>query len=254
LDKEQKNYRKAIKKALRLLALFILIVLLVPLLVAGLLLIPSVQRGAVNMATAYLSDYVGSEVRLGALYLEPFRTLRLDEVLIRDVNADTLIYAGSVHVKLTYFDRESGNIYLDLVEVNRGYFNLYTLPGDSLMNLDHFLEAFPASNDTSSGEVVISCDDVLLDRLRFSYNDGNEERGPAGSIDFSHLDVYGLSGRISDADIHNDSIVADIHGLHFSESSGFRLRFMEGKAVVSPSLISCNDMTIVTNRSVIAGN
>lgn len=255
MNKEHKNNRKAIKKALRLLLLLLLCILLIPLLVAALLLIPSVQRGAVKLATHYATEYIGSEISLGGIYLEPFRTIRLDEVLIRDINADTLIYAEAIYLELTRFDRNTGNINLNLVEVEEGYFNLYSLPGDSLMNLDHFINAFPASTDTTrQGEVVIECDEVVLHRLRFSYHDGDVARAAPGAIDFDHLDIQGLSGRISDVSIHSDSIMADIHGLHFSERSGFELRYLSGKAVVSSTVISCNEMTLVTNRSVINGN
>lgn len=253
MEKEHKNKSKTIKKALRLFAFIALFIVLVPFVVAGLLLIPSVQQQALRWATAYASSYLGSEVQMEGIYLEPFRTLRIDGVLIRDVFSDTLIHADAIHLKLNYLDREKQHIFLDLVEVHQAYFNLYTQPGDSLTNLDYLLDVFASADTSASAPVVINCDEVILDKLRFSYSDGNKEPMPPGMVDFDHIFVEDLSGRISDIVIHDDSINATIHGLHFTEQSGFVLRYLSGKATVSSRLISCDEMMIVTNRSVIQG-
>lgn len=230
-----------------------LVLLLLPFVVGGLLLVPSVQNKVVDWAADYTSEIVGSEITIGAIYLEPFRTLRLDDVLVRDVYNDTLLRAGRLFLELNSFDSETGSVSLNLVKIHQAHFNLYTQEGDSLSNLSHLLAAFPKSDTSSSGTAEIYCDELVLDDIRFDFNDFNTPRQEGQRIDFAHIGIDGVSGRLSDISIVGDSIAAGLKDFCLNEQSGFKLRHLTAAVIVCPRQVTLDEMTLVTNTSILEG-
>jgi len=100
----------------------------------------------VQKAVQYGSEALHTELRLGGVYIEPFRTLRLDELLIRDQQQDTLLYVEALKIDLTRFDRDSNYVALDEVILVHPYYNLYISEGDSVTNMQFLIDAF--KNDT----------------------------------------------------------------------------------------------------------
>ncbi len=229
-------------------------VLLLPFVLAGLLLIPSVQSWAVQRSLGLAAQYVEAEISLGAIYLEPIKTLRLHDLLIRDQAQDTLLYVDVLRVDLTSFDRERPSVNLDEVELRNAYFNLYRPVGEEALNMQFLLDAFASDSDTAaSSNFLLACDELILDRLRFRYEDRNATAKGEGEVDFNHISVEGLSGRITDVSF-SDVLRAELRGLHFKERSGLQLRCLNAEALVSDTLISLDEMALITNRSILEGS
>lgn len=245
---------KFIKKGLRVLLIALLVLILFPALFVLSLYFEPLQNKVVSILAKYASDYVGSEITIGGLYIEPFTTLKLDGVLIRDFQQDTLIYCDAAFVNFLDFNQESLDLDLDFIRVERGYFNLKVYQGDSLNNMQHFINAFPNSSaDTSSTVVTIHGKNVFLEKLRFAYNDENEPKLGSGQIDFQHLDIKGISGSFSDIVIVNDSVEASIHRLKLEEQSGFLIRHFSADASVSSNRIICENLELKTNTGFVQG-
>jgi len=244
---------KTTKKLLRIVAVILLLLGSIPFVVGGLLLIPSIQKYAVDKAVAFGGSFLNTQVSLDNLYLEPFKTLRLDGFMVYDQKQDTLLYVETLRLDLTSFDREKMSLNIDYVGLKNVYFNLYIAENDTVTNLQFLLDAF-ASNDEDSSKTALSiaCDEVLLDGLRFRFDDANAEYREKGEVDFNHLLVTGLSGRIVDV-AFSDSLAANVRGLHLDEQSGFKVRCINTAFSLSEKLIACNDLQLVTNRSVIDG-
>jgi hypothetical protein len=254
LEIPEKKQRKTIKKVVVAILSLLAIVVLIPILIALLLLIPAVQNKVVDWAALYASEFFGSELLIGGIYLEPFTTVRLDDVLIRDFKGDTLIFSSAIHVQLHSIKTESIEINLDEVEVENGYFNLVIYENDSLSNLQHWMEAFPSSSDSSaSGDVVIRSNEVRLKDMQFVFENQNIESAGPRQVDFNHLGVDGLSGRFTNVSIVNDSITANMYGLQLEEKSGFKIKHFTAHASVNSNVIRCSDMTLVTNTATVNG-
>jgi len=238
----------------RVALLALLSLLSLPFIAAALLLIPAVQSYVVQKAVDYGSDYLKAELVLDGFYLEPFKTVRLNGVLIRDQQEDTLLYVDVLKVDVTRWSIDSGYVNIDEVELRKPYFNLYIQEGDTVTNMQFLLDAFASdASDTSKVKIKLDCDELILDDLRFAFHDRNSEFTLSNTIDFKHLEVSHLSGRISDISFQ-DSVKAQLHGLHFQEQSGFRLRNLNTRAVVGPNSIICRDMQLVLNLSVVEGD
>lgn len=254
MNKPPNKLYKFIKKVLRLLLLALVILIVLPLLFIGSLYFEPVQNKVVSIAAKYASEYIGSEISIGGLYIQPFTTLKLDQVLIRDFRNDTLIYCDAALVNFLNFNQKATELNLSFIRVDKGLFNLKVYEGDTLNNMQHFVNAFPSSSEDSSSIIVtIKGRNVSLNRLRFKYNDENVPHAGAGRIDFRHLDIKGISGSFSDIIIVNDSVEANIHRLQFEEQSGFVIRHFDAHASVSANRIICENLELETNTGLVQG-
>jgi hypothetical protein len=249
----EKKERKSTKKGWRLWILLPFFLLLLPFLLAALLLIPTVQSWAVQRSLGFASSYVDAEITLGGIYLEPIKTLRLHDLLILDQQRDTLLYVNVLRLDLTSFDREELAVNLDEVELRNAYLNLYRPLGKEQLNMQFLLDAFSSdTTDTSKTPFSIQCDELVLDRLRFDYEDRNLAQKEAGMVDFDHISIQALSGRLTDI-AYAEQLVAEVHGLHFREQSGLQLRCLNAQVGLSDTLIALDEMDLITNRSILAG-
>ncbi|MEQ9186462.1 MAG: translocation/assembly module TamB domain-containing protein [Cryomorphaceae bacterium] len=245
---------KTTKKVLWGLLILILTTLLIPVIVAFLLFIPAVQNFVLQKAVKYGSDALHTELSLGGLYLEPFRTVRFDEILIMDQRSDTLLYIEALRIDLTRIDRKSMLVVVDEVQLLNPYYNLYIEAEDSVTNMQFLLDAFQSDPaDTSKLSLRIECDDVSIENLRFDFHDFREEQKNDGTVDFNHLGIRSFSGKVSNIGI-SDSLKASIVGLHFTEMSGLQLRRLNAEIVVRADHIGLNDLELVSNLSMIEGS
>ena len=244
---------KTTKKLLRIIAVILLAIGSIPFIIGGLLFVPSIQKYAVDKVVAVAGGYLNTQLTLDGLHLEPFKTIRLDGVMVYDQNQDTLLYAEILKVDLTSFNRLKMRVNLDYIELKNVYFNLYIAENDTITNMQFLLDAFkPDQADTSASNFSITCDDIILDRLKFRYDDANSEYRSAGEVDFNHLLVSDLSGRIENISF-DDSLSAQVKGLHLQEKSGFKVRCLNTAFSLSSEAIECKQLQLVTNRSVVEG-
>ena len=245
---------KSIKKAIRVFALLLLIFLLLPVILAGLLLINPVQNQVVDWAAQLASKHLQSEITIGSIYIEPFTTLRIDEILIRDVYEDTLLYSEQLYLELAHFERDPMLMDLAQLKLRKGYFNLHTVEGDSISNLQYLIDKFPkSSSDTSETSFELHAASLALDSMRFRLDDDNHPLDSSGGIDFKHLYIRDLCGRIQDIGVVGDSISASVYGLSCSEQSGLIIRHFTSLARVSDGMVQADQLQLVTNKGVVRG-
>ena len=65
-----------------------------------LLLVPAIQNKIATTLVHRFSKAIGAEVKLGQVRFSLFDKLDIQEVLVRDQNKDTLLYASSLKLRL----------------------------------------------------------------------------------------------------------------------------------------------------------
>ena len=96
--------RKIIKKAFRILIVMLLVIILLPLLIAGLLFLDPVQNKVVDWATHYIDANFGIKTEIGSIYIGSFTELDINEILVYDMNVDTMMYASQASVELGHLN------------------------------------------------------------------------------------------------------------------------------------------------------
>ncbi len=134
---------------------------------------PPVQHFLAQKVVQTLSKKLKTEVALKTVHVDLLYRLKLEGLLIKDLQKDTLLYAGEAGVRLTdwfFFHDKPVIKYLGLEKTR---INLHCLGKTSEWNYDFISRAF-ASSDTStksSGGMEFDLQKVVLDDVGFFYGD-----------------------------------------------------------------------------------
>ncbi len=125
--------------ALVVVVLFILLLLF--LLFVIIIRQPWAQKIAVNQATNYLENKLGTKVDLEAVHVDIWNNIHLKNILIEDQVADTLLYAAELEINLNELGLISGVVDIQDISLQGAYINIYR-PNEQL----GFNYAFIAEN------------------------------------------------------------------------------------------------------------
>ncbi|SDM08579.1 Family of unknown function [Catalinimonas alkaloidigena] len=163
------------KIALKSVLYLLLFVIGLVLLVWVALQIPAVQQFAVNKVTTTLQKQLGTEVRIGKVDIDFFKTVVLEDIYLEDQQRDTLLYAGHLGVDIGVFALGQQTINVNQVELERAYVNLYREPGQEKFNYEFVMEAFASSDttvkDTTASAWKFDLEGVALNQVRFDFRD-----------------------------------------------------------------------------------
>jgi hypothetical protein len=215
---------------------------------------PAFQTWATGNITDYLNDEYNISVKIDAVDIDLIDRVGLNGVYIQDHKKDTLAYIGKLRVsigELAFSDVTQ--LEFPTIELTDGFFNLVEYEGDSISNLNYFINSFGTSEstDTASSEVLITSNGLELTNFRFRYDVESEERFP-NQIDWSHLDLKGINASFDSITVNNSTVDAQINLLQCIDHSGFHLKQFGGLAHFSPTQTSVENLLIETNKSVLA--
>lgn len=240
---------KIIKNILRSIIISITIVTLVTLLLLILLSTSPVQTWLSKRATAYLSDYIHSSITLEKIKFTFFNRLIINNLLVKDQNYDTLLFAPELKVNVKKI--HPGNINFGRVVVTRPEFYLIT-DSSGMLNLKWYLDMLKKNEKTSEpqrSKVNINRVSVTDGRLRIEKKIRPGSKTP---VDFNNLRIDSLNAVIDNLEVTNDSVSMSINGLRFRESCGFGLKNMTTALSVYRGNIILNDAAIESDLSVLS--
>ncbi|MDP4687205.1 MAG: translocation/assembly module TamB [Salibacteraceae bacterium] len=254
MDKEKKSSDKTIKKAWRVLLYFVLFVILLPIVLSLLLILPPVQTKVVHWTTGYISKTLNAEVSIGYIAFKPFKTLAIQQFLVRDLQSDTLLYAANLDVGISSIELEQNAFHLSAVKLDSAYFNLYRIENSDSMNLDFILDAL-STEDTSSSDVSFKlyCDDLEINHLRFRFDDHKAAFQTKDQIDFSHLYLSDFNAKIQDVFLDGPTIYAQIENIDLKEKSGFELQHLSAKTMIADTAIICENLALESGNTSVYG-
>lgn len=129
--------------------------------------IPAVQNKLVHYATEQASKKINTEIKISSVDFSPFNRFYLNDILVRDQKKDTLLFAGSLKLKITdwFFVKDKITIhYLGLTDT---YIN--TSRTDSNWNYKFIVDALSSDKPSSSKPSTIELDlkEIVLDNVRY---------------------------------------------------------------------------------------
>lgn len=250
MKEKHTNIRKV-----RKIALYILLSLFVVALVLRVLLgWPAFQTWATSQIAQYINTEYNVQVQIDAVDIEWIDRVGLNGVYIEDHKKDTLAYIGELRVSIGELAFEGfTELGFPTVELADGFFNLVVYEGDSLSNLNVFVNRFGSSqpSDTTSKDMVITSSGLQLTNFRFRYENEQVPR-QKDAIDWDHLDLRKINASLSDISIVNDTIDAHIQHLQCKDHSGFDLKQFSGLAHFNSVQTQVKDLVIETNKSYLA--
>ncbi len=216
---------------------------------------PQVQTLSSRLAAAWLTQKVGVEVHIAEINLSYRGAFLLQDLNIKDEYGKKMLDVGRFEFRISSINQRKRIITLGLLELKNVEFHLHKHQEDELSNMAHFLQYFEAkSQDTSAFSTTgkpwkINCKRLEIANADFSYINDILKLAESPGIDFNNAELTGIFASVKDFSINQDTILANIKQLEFSEKSGFELMQFSGDARFSPVALAVNQLKARTNNS-----
>ncbi len=217
----------------------------------------SVQTWMGKKVSTYLSKELKTTISVKAVKINFFKTVDLEGIYAEDMHHDTLMFGNKLSVEIKLLSIGEKEIDLDLTKLEGITCKLQKYKGEKDLNfqflIDYFASSNPSPTDTSGVNFKIKYGDLSLSNLRFVYHDFNDTAKQAHGINYSHLEVNNVTGKISDIRIAGDSIKCVIEDFSCVEKSGLRVKKLYTHATVSPKNIRADSLLLHTEHSYLHG-
>ena len=242
-----KSIKKAVKIGGRLIGSFLLLIILLLLFLRS----STVQTYLTQRIASYFSDRLETTVSLSKVDIDFFKTLVLEDFLIKDLSGDTLFYSGRLGLDLKLIQPNEKSLVVNQITLENTLFNLTTWDDRKGSNYDFIVDYFSPTEtviDTNQVAWKLNFDRVELINAHFIYNNDGHQEANYG-IDFSHIDARAVYGTFEELEILNDTIFSTVSGLRFKEKSGFELQNLSGLAKVHGTVTQLMGLHIETPLS-----
>ena len=214
---------------------------------------PVIQNFAIRIAGGYLSNKTGADVKIGRLYITPDFSIHLQNLSLKDLKGNDLLYAEELVARPLMEDIINGDINIDKVKLVNAKANLITYEGEEHMNLQFLIDAFATDTEKKKDKKIpININRILVEDLDFQFWNQNKDtlKGRDSTLmNYAHIAVNDIHLDVEDLFINGDSITAVLNNLAAKEQSGFILQQMASKISVSSKGIHLDDLLLDTKNS-----
>ncbi len=211
-----------------------------------------VQSWLAGKATDFLSQELGTKVRIGAVDIEFFNTAVLEDIYIEDQSKDTLFYFRKLKIDYNTYDKNKRIIFLNYVGIEGGKILFGEHKGDSVNNYEFFIEYFQGGpRDPNKPKIIwtVKSKVVEIERTRFDYFQDNDPKPDFMDFDYNHMSYTGIEARLTDFNLIDDSLHFFTEHIETSESSGFRVEHLEADTRIHEGGIEFDQLRLLTPSS-----
>jgi hypothetical protein len=214
----------------------------------------SFQTFVARLASDYVSQKTGTDIRIGGFRLSLFRGLVIREIHVLDRKKTEMFAARQIGVVPGAFHPRTRRLTVKKIWVDHGVIQLITHRNDTVLNLQHLLNFFSSGDTTKKPSTTPSkqwwmmVSTVEITDTRFHFQDENAPKADTG-MDYANIDVDHINLLITDLHPDKDTINATIKSLSAVERSGMTVRSMSGEFQVSPAFLKARGLKLVTANS-----
>ena len=207
------------------------------------------QTYVAKKAAAYLSKELKSTVTIGGLYVKPFKSVVLEDLVVIDLQKDTLANFPKFLVDLNRLSLKERILDVNTVQVNNGSFFLKENK-DGSSNLDFIIDYFdsPAPKTPKKRKFQFLFDRIILNNVHFKYKSLKVDTVIKG-VNFEDIDVTNLNGIFEKLNTNGHILQANIKNLTLKEKSGFYLKNLSAFTTIDTNAIELQKLMLVTNKS-----
>ncbi len=209
-----------------------------------------VQTYVAKKYAAYLSKELKANISIGGLYVKPFKSVVLEDLVVMDLQKDTLAKFPKFLVDLNRFSLKERILDVNTVQVNNGSFFLKDYK-DGSSNLDFIIDYFdsPApKNRPKRKKFQFLFDRIILNNVAFKYKNLKVDTAVKG-INFDDISLVKLNGIFEKLNTKEHVIQANIKNLTFKEKSGFYLKNLSTLASIDTNAIDLKNLSLITNQT-----
>ncbi len=223
----------------------ILMLILIPIFLSMALSLPIVQNKIVGYATAFASDHLQSDVRIGRIDVTMSGRIEVSDFLVNDLDADTLLYVNHLNSRFLGYNFLRSRLTLGDSDVRGGMLHIrQTDRGE--MNIREIVLRINSQPGKGRTSINISSVDVSQMEVRIEQT---EHANPEYGVDVRNIKLNDISGRAENLNIEGSMFYSEISTLSAMEQSGFQLQDVSGKLYVTQGALSVSDLNITTQWS-----
>lgn len=212
-----------------------------------------IQTYFAQKAAAYLSKELKTTISIKSLYIKPFKSIVLEDLLVLDLQKDTLLSTPQFMVDINQLSIDKKIIDISTVQINDGQFFLKDFK-DKSSNLDFIINYFdsgkPKVKKKKTKPYDVNVGRIILNKFAFRYINYNAKDTTQGkSVNFDNVNVKQLSGIFEGLDTKNHLLKTNIKNLTFKEHSGFYLKNLTAQTTVDSNAIELKNLLLETNQS-----
>ena len=243
---------KIIKKIVRVLLIAVAVLIIVPTVIMLLLQAPRVQTFTVNRITAIISGRTGADITIGKVSYSYFRKVMLEDLLVEDLNGDTLLAARKVNLRIRNIKPSESLFSFGRTDVHDADFRMIT-DTSGVMNLTRIIDAIRGDRapDTTSSVDIRFSDIYLHNGAYVLANMSDSSVTMPGRVNFSDLRLAEINAKVRDLSIIRDSVSMVIRDLSFTEAGGFRAESLDMNTSIANNKLSFRDINLTTDASLI---
>ena len=229
----------------------ILATIILPLLVAALLSVPTIQNLVIDSFTSYASKKAGIEMSVEKVRIRGYNQLEIDGLYFEDRRGDTMLYVQRAKANLNKAAISKGSIVVGDVVAEGALVRVILL--DTVNNMSNVKEVLDPNDEYVSGSSTFSMDinDVTLLDSRFVYRDTIRYQDvKGGGINWKDMDFRNLDAKSNHIHLRGDSISMELHDIFFTDKSGVVVDKVGAKDFsLAGSNLYFNGITVLTGSS-----
>ena len=236
--------RKVTKILLRALSAITLLLIFLPVTLTLLLAIPAVQNFAIDKASSWVSEKLGTRVEIGNITYGLLHRVAIRDFYVEDLDGDTLLYVNKVSAYLGGFSPSQKTLTINYGRVDGGKFILRDTERD-IINVKEITDRIPRGNGKSKFRLDIRAIDGQDIDFRLHRFAKHNEAG----VDYANMQILGIDTHINDFAVVGGAVMGDITNISFVERSGFVLEDMSGIFRVDRGEIEITDALLKSASS-----
>lgn len=165
------------KKVLKTFGWMVLIGVLIFVLIAVLIQIPSIQTKIVHFATTFVSNKTHTRVEIKHVSISFPKSVVVEGLYLEDLNHDTLFYSGKTKVNIALLKLFRNKVAISSFALEDATAKLHSTRADPLFNYNFLITAFGdtaiqvKTDPQTASKWTFSIDNVYLKNIRFLYHD-----------------------------------------------------------------------------------
>lgn len=231
----------------------IVLVVGVYLLAYVLLSLPSVQNRVKSRVEVEVGKYLGTEVTVGKLDIEPFTRVAISDVRIADREGGHLLSATRVGAGIDLWpliiEKRVVLSYAELIGVN---ITARRATPDAPLNAQFIIDLLKPKPGNPPKRFDVEARNVVLRGARLSYDVLSEPHRPDGTFDPNHIAIENLRADVLLPRIKNDDFAFDVKRIALTERSGLTVERLALDATLDSTHLSVRNLVIDLPRSHVA--
>ena len=210
------------------------------------------QTKVISWASDYVDKHYGVTLKVDRFYLIFPHAVSMQNLLVLDTEADTLISASQARIDV--FDFSTDNIAFEISQL-RLVDPLVKLKqvNDSTWNYQIYQSTEQGRTDSSSTPFQIAIDRIQILNGRFYYQSLVKDIVHTQGINYNDIGIEAIHLQASNLRLTNDSLSGSIQRFNLVEQSGFMLRQLSADFLFDNHQIALNQLMLKTNGSELFG-